>query len=250
MTQPRYHISPESVEELQGASRWAGGDGLSPRDLNLLAYYSLPVVNYLAEEQPDIIIGCDRGARLFALAVKSMWTELTDSPIPTIDRKVHFAKISAGEVADYAPLYETLTSRIGAIITSAVRDGERAGHELSDGVRPKLLFIDDWTHGGGTYDLTQRVAAENDVQADFAVIEDRLPYERNARVIAGSRMYEKGYDGSKWLDRDMFLSLPFLVGIDYDANHDPRVQRTKESKDVRRQLGYAVKRVAKYIEIQ
>lgn len=66
-------------------------DVLHIEDLPRLA---VPIVDFIEEEKPDIIIGCDRGARLFALAVHSMWRELHTEKFPTLDGKLHFARVS------------------------------------------------------------------------------------------------------------------------------------------------------------
>src|SRR5690606_814517 len=70
----------------------AGAGDLTPADLAKMA---VPVAGFIKETQPDVVVGCDRGGRLYSLAVYSLWGERNPKKrFPTLDGKLHFARLS------------------------------------------------------------------------------------------------------------------------------------------------------------
>lgn len=114
-------------------------------DIEQLPSLAIPVVNLIDNERPDIVIGCDRGARLFSLAVKAMWRELHDTPLPTVDNTMRFMRISSNYIGR-----RMLKNDLGEIIQSSTQS-EVSAQAL------KILFIDDWTQTGAAYDAIQSV---------------------------------------------------------------------------------------------
>ncbi|HEY1085172.1 MAG TPA: hypothetical protein VGE34_00415 [Candidatus Saccharimonadales bacterium] len=113
---------------------------LEVTDLPRLA---LPIVDLIADKQPDIIIGCDRGARLFTLAVKAMWRELHQKPLPTLDHTIRFTRVKSNYTGrkmlkkDLTDIFQSYSEPINELV------GERA---------LRMLFIDDWMQTGAGRD--------------------------------------------------------------------------------------------------
>src|SRR3989304_8887640 len=61
------------------------------KDLPVMA---VPVVKFIDTTQPDVVVGCDRGAGVYALAVHSMWGKIQEQRLLTLDGKMHFARLS------------------------------------------------------------------------------------------------------------------------------------------------------------
>lgn len=136
-------------------------DRLKPEDLPELA---LPVLEFVERVQPDVVVGCDRGGRMFSLAVHAAWRATRPGkPFPTLDGKIHFTRISKTEDE------EILSQKMGDIIQSAVTQGLQRGNKHDEG-NLKILFIDDWVVGGGTKRLAERLAKAHGATAYFATM--------------------------------------------------------------------------------
>lgn len=103
-----------------------------------LPHLAEPIVGFIDENRPDIVVGCDRGARLFSLAVHTMWHELhPDERFPTFDGSIHFTKASSNysgrlHLKNYlAALFETFDKKT-----------------KSEVPEPHVLFLDDWIDKG------------------------------------------------------------------------------------------------------
>ncbi|HEX8226897.1 MAG TPA: hypothetical protein VF572_03455 [Candidatus Saccharimonadales bacterium] len=76
---------------------------------------------------------CDRGGRLYGLAVHAAWRETRDGkPFPTVDSKVHFARISKTEDP------EVLQGKIDQIVEGSLRAATGRGKELDEGEELKV----------------------------------------------------------------------------------------------------------------
>lgn len=133
-----------------------------PEDLPEMA---LPVLEFMEDVQPHIVIGCDRGGRLFGLAMHAAWQHTRDGqPFPTLDGKLHFARVSKSEDPD------VLQEKIDEIVKSSKQFGKQRGNELADNEQLRVLFVDDWVIGGGTMRLAQRLMKKHNAQTYFAVM--------------------------------------------------------------------------------
>lgn len=135
---------------------------IKPEDLPEMA---LPVLEFIEDVQPHIVIGCDRGGRLFGLAMHAAWQQTRDGqPFPTLDGKLHFARVSKSEDAD------VLQEEVDEIVETTKQFGKFRGNELADGEQLRVLFVDDWVIGGGTMRLAQRLMKKHNAQTYFAVM--------------------------------------------------------------------------------
>lgn len=137
------------------------GAALQPEDLPNLA---LPILEFIEDTQPHIIIGCDRGGRLFSLAIHAAWQHTRDGQLfPTIDGKIHFARISQSENTD------VLQDKVDEIVVSAKQMAAQRGNAIDD-EQLRVMFVDDWVIGGGTMRLAQRLVNKYGAKTYFAVM--------------------------------------------------------------------------------
>lgn len=135
---------------------------ITPEDLPNLA---LPILEFIEDTQPHLVIGCDRGGRLFSLAIHAAWQRTRDGQsFPTIDGKIHFARVSKSE--DEGVLQE----KVDQIVASVKKEASQRGIELPDDEQLRVMFVDDWIIGGGTMRLAQRLVKKHGAKAYFAVM--------------------------------------------------------------------------------
>ncbi len=140
----------------------ASGKQINAEDLPTMA---LPVVEFMKEVQPHIVVGCDRGGRMYSLAVHGAWRQVTEGePFPTLDGKIHFARISTTENE------AALQGQFDRLVAAAKAQARMSGQELPDDEQLRVLFIDDWVCGGDTRRLTQRLASSHGARSYFAVM--------------------------------------------------------------------------------
>lgn len=166
---------------------------LEVADLPRLA---LPVVEFIDKERPDIVIGCDRGARLFSLAVYSMWRELHDEKFPTLDGKLHFAKVS-NSLSKHQQ--ETQMQNVIA----------RSGADTKRDEPLHALFLDDKANFGNTNMTTrQRFSA---AYRDLHRVSFVTMFGNYGDLIASDEEYRRTYNDD-----------PSKIGIDYEFQLDKR----------------------------
>lgn len=222
-------------------------NGVSDYDADRMAHYSVPIVNYVNELKPHVVIGCDRGGRLFTLAVKQMWKELLpDEPFPTLNGGVDFAKITWA-FSERRNVYENMLRRVSEIIDTAVKQGEKHDRTVEPNDKIRVLFIDDWTYSGRVEKLVRRMADDLDFEPYFAVMEDHADGD-DVVVSASGRMEESRFE--KTLSEP--LSTSSNTGVMYDENYAPKpyVRESYEYDNVRearRKLGKSVRRVAQHV---
>ena len=174
-----------------------------PEDLPVLA---LPVLDFIEDAQPHVIIGCDRGARLFSLAVHAAWHQTrSGKPFPTLDGKLHFARVSKDED------FDTMQQRIDQIIDASRQHGQQRGHKIGDDEQLRVLFIDDFTTTGKTKKLSEKLMARHQAQTHFAV------------------MCGPGADATGSLTQNRVVSWrddPREIGVDYVTDYEPRSEGT------------------------
>lgn len=130
-----------------------------------LPEFALPILEFMETVQPHIVVGCDRGGRLFGLAIHAAWRETRQGkPFPTLDGKLHFARISKSEEQT------VLQEKIDEIVEASKLLGSQRGVEIPSGERLRVLFIDDWVIGGGTKLLAQNLMKQHDAETFFAVM--------------------------------------------------------------------------------
>lgn len=133
-----------------------------PEDLPEMA---LPILEFMDDVQPHIVIGCDRGGRLFGLAMHAAWRETRGGQaFPTLDGKLHFARVSKSEDPD------VLQEKIDEIVDASKQFGKQRGNQLGDDEQLRVLFVDDWVIRGGTMRLAQRLMEKHGAQTYFAVM--------------------------------------------------------------------------------
>lgn len=92
-----------------------------------------PIAHYIHDIQPDYIVACDRGARLFALAVFRLYNKLYGR-LPTVDGTLRFRRISKTNSQ------EATEAHLQPLVEEMLRHRKR----------PKVLVLDDWVAGGMT----------------------------------------------------------------------------------------------------
>lgn len=118
-----------------------------------LAHMAIPAASFVQHEQPDIIVGCDRGGRFFSLAVHNTISKQEETKIPTLDEDFNFARLSKSMSQD------DFTNEIRRVIKRNVRKGGRQTTTIN-GNRPKLMFIDDWMYSGRTREMIHTALKE------------------------------------------------------------------------------------------
>lgn len=201
-----------------------------------LAEMAVPIVDFIREVRPHIVVGCDRGGRLFSLAVHATWRELEgNAPFPTVDGKVHFARISKSETES------VLQKHFDVLVAKAHRQAEIRGASLDD-EKLRILFIDDWVAGGGTRRLTERLAAPHGAQTYFA-------------VMRGGRADVSGMPGDNWAkpawsDDSETIGVNYVsISVEdeeggYQTVDSVQALRNDSSRRVRRRMYGAVKQLS------
>lgn len=197
-----------------------------------VAEMAIPVVGFIEEKQPDIIIGCDRGARFYGLAVYRMWRKLQNGQrFPTLDFSTRFTRLSTSLER------EITTEALRRIIANSFREAEIKGTHMHT---PKLriLFIDDIIASGRTrthifQSLDQ--ALKDNFHSDLSAI------DVNFAIMCGQRADVTGKDrvvGWSWNDK------PNVIGIDYKKDGTPIVKMKRKAIEGRRALYEACEMVA------
>jgi hypothetical protein len=189
------------------------------KDLPVMA---VPVVGFIDRTQPDVVVGCDRGARLYALAVHSMWGKSQEQRFPTLDGKMHFARLSTSFGLDVT------SEALANILEASKREADRQGKRIN-GKRPRIMFIDDLIASGATREQIMRSLQEigvlPKVDVSFAVM-----CGSGADVTGSGRRVS-----IPWHDD------PDVIGVNYTRDGQPIAVRTEEARKVRRQLHRATR---------
>lgn len=202
----------------------AGAGDMTASDLAKMA---VPVAGFIKETQPDVVVGCDRGGRLYSLAVYSLWGERNPKKrFPTLDGKLHFARLSTS-VDD-----EAIDRSVARIVNQSTKQAKMTGKPVN-GERPRILFIDDWIVSGATrehiFASLERLGLKDDVEVNFA-------------VMCGGKADASGGDSDKdvpWHDD------PRVIGVDYaKRSAEPFPVRTKAARKVRQAIHQETKKVA------
>jgi hypothetical protein len=192
-----------------------------------LAEMSIPVVGYINQQQPDVVVGCDRGGRMYSLAVHAMHGEVRDAAqkFPTLDGKLHFARLSTSLETDVT------AQALADILRVSVQEARRQGRGIN-GERPRIMFIDDWISSGATRrqinESLDRLGQADQVDVSFAVMCG------SGADVSGGKLKA----GVPWQDN------PALIGVDYTKKGEPVAVRTEQSRKIRRDIHAATKRVA------
>lgn len=190
-----------------------------------LPVMAVPVVRFIDKVQPDVVIGCDRGARLYALAVHSMWDKLKgdEQRFPTLDRTIHFARLSTSLGLD-------VTSKaLAQILEKSVQEAKRQGKGINR-KRPKIMFIDDLIASGATREQIIESLKEIGVLPEVDV---------SYAVMCGS--------GADVTGNGRRVSIPWLdnadvIGVNYTKGGKPFPVRHQDARKVRRQLYIATRK--------
>jgi hypothetical protein len=194
-----------------------------PIQITELPVMALPVVDFIDFTQPDIVVGCDRGARLYAVAVHALWGKIKNNleRFPTLDSKIHFARLSTS-------LGLRVThDAIKRIIAVSAKYSKSIG-KATNNERLRILFIDDWISSGATRDHIRQSLSDmgilNKIEVNFA-------------VMCGSSADVSGGHGKvnvPWQDN------PNYIGVNYTKDGFPFRVRTNEAKKARLELHQAI----------
>lgn len=190
----------------------------------------LPILEYMKETEPHIVVACDRGGRLPGVALKAAWAHTQETPFPTLDTKLHFARISRSE--DFA----SMQTRIKSILATSHANNRQSTKALSDFDALRMLFIDDWSVSGQTRELVQRLAAEHGATASLA-------------VLCGNKsdFSAKPHIPSAIGSLTTWRNSPREIGVDYSTstlNTAAVALHTLESARNRREIHASAKRLA------
>ena len=191
-----------------------------------LAQMALPVVGYIDQTQPDVIIGCDRGARLYSIAVHSMYrARHPKERLHTLDSKIHFARLSTS-------LSINLTSAALREILDNSLKAARQRRKSLNGKRPLIMFIDDWIVSGATrkhiLESLKELGISSKVDTSFA-----LMCGPSGNVTGNSKPASV-----PWHDDEA------SIGVGYTDKGIPYPTDTREARQIRRILHRAVKQTA------
>lgn len=196
-----------------------------------LAEMTVPAVGFIGKRMPDVVVGCDRGGRLYSVAVHGMWVQLRGStmPFPTLDSKLHFARLSTS-------LSQQVTQEaLGNILERSGMEGSARG-KRRNGDKPGIMFIDDLIHSGAT---RERIlfSLGNIVDLDSVDVSFIVMCGSGADASGtGSRVY------SSWYDK------PENIGVEYNYQGNPSPLRTGAELSVRREIYAAIKEHARNIK--
>ncbi len=190
-----------------------------------LAAMTLPVVDYIGAQNPDIVIGCDRGARIYSFAVYSMWQRRQRERFPTLNGDINYARLSTSLAPD------VVTTVLHQVIKNALQEGERQNHPATN--PPKIMFIDDWISSGATrrhiLGAIKEMGILDKVDIRFVV----MCGEGADATGATKRVHIPWHDD------------PNVIGVNYDANGCGVAVRTEESRNIRYEVRQEVRKVAR-----
>ncbi len=193
-----------------------------------IAAMTVPVVRFIEDTQPDIVIGCDRGARIYAIGVQAMWSQLHSERFPSLDTSLRFARLSTS--IDRADISRALAR----IIHTSMEEGKQWNNDWN-AKRPRLLFIDDWIVSGKT---------RKHILESLEVINVLPGCDVSFAVMCGGSADASGRIDPvtvPWHDD------PTTIGINYTKTGQPFPVRSKEALNIRRKLHNAVKSLARTI---
>jgi len=224
---------------LQSSLRYVELGSIKPEDLPNLA---LPILEFIEDTQPHIIIGCDRGGRLFSLAIHAAWQQTRDCQrFPTIDSKIHFARVSKSEDEN------VLQEKVDHIVASAKQMATQRGIELPDDEQLRVMFVDDWVIGGGTMRLAQRLMKKHGAKTYFAVM-----CGNGADATGQSNLHTN----VAWHDRPEEIGINYLSSL-YENPDGTVVQRQevlavhgKEAIRNRKRIQAAAKVLQKVVQLE
>lgn len=224
-TQPLTSLPISAFSKYQGIDL---SDEITPEGLVDLAE---PVLSFIDRIKPHVIVGCDRGGRMFSLAVHALWhAQHPGEPFPTVDGKIHFARISKAEDP------KDVQAQFDKIIELAKSQGRNRGMQESELDQLRILFIDDWVNGGGTRRLTERLVGQHGATSYFAVMRG------GGADVSG--MPHDDWIKPGWSDRPEEIGVNYISLEENDTNvawqfgrtHKVVAIRSPRAKDIRRRM--------------
>ncbi len=185
-----------------------------------ISYVAYPIARFIAEEKPDYIIACDRGARIIALATHILYQELYGG-LPTQDHRISFRKISRKTP------FEMIRKQLEADVS----------HILTVVESPKILVLDDWIFTGKTRSWVNE-AIEDLSGGRAKVFFGVMLGKGNGIDISGDRNSFAFWDKRNKGD---------LVGVDYSSELFPFKTNSAEAIIYRKKLFKSVKAFAQRI---
>jgi len=191
-----------------------------------MALMSVPVVEFIDKLKPDIVIGNDRGGRLFSVAVKRMYKEIKDGSFPTADGKLHFGRFSKS-----LPISDAEGTLLNILERSA-KQALISGKDMN-GEKLSVLIIDDWVASGKTRRIIEK-AIDNLGLSDII--------ELSFAVMSGEGADASGSDSGTDINAAYFADKEDVIGVGYEGAY-PYPVRTKGSQRMREAIISAVKDV-------
>jgi|GEM_PF-5232010 pyrimidine operon attenuation protein/uracil phosphoribosyltransferase len=111
------------------------GDNSAPLSFRDVAELAVPVTDIVHAEQPDMVVANDKGARLFAFAVRQAWSQQRGGVFPS--GSIDFIRISRDDTSDQLP-----STQLDGILQRRTAAGL--------GAPRKTVFLDDWVYTGET----------------------------------------------------------------------------------------------------
>jgi hypothetical protein len=234
----RLYVVPEELRDIPCE---VGLSPDAPENLNYMAAYTIPVINYLDSHEPHIVIGCDRGGRLFSVAVQSMWYELRpDQSFPSVDGKVHFERISGSDAALNIEYRERLQQQLNNILVSGREHLSMHENISAERERLRVLFIDNCMINGRVKTLATELLAGHEADPYFAIMYG-LPIGPVTADVYGNT------EGFPRLDT-AGLDKPEQLGFEYTENGVLVPKPTESSENNLRRLHDSVKKVAAIVK--
>jgi len=172
-----------------------------------LPYITRPIVEYLHNVRPSVVIAGDRGGRLFGLSAFYSWKKrFPGEPFPTLDGKLHFARVSSrsAEKRDVKRAVHFTLRQAG--LTDSYLHEEAA----KDGSSRKVVFMDDWAVHGGTFGRFLDAVKEYGVpktSVAYATMCGKRVYRRGVEHIIGDE--SRAPRNSDWNDRSYYAGVTF-----------------------------------------
>ena len=186
---------------------------------------AIPVVTFMKRVKPDIVVGCDRGGRMYSLAVRGMQRRTKKSYDQDKDGSMHFARLSKS----LDP--KVIRASIQEIVESSLLEARKQGKRVDEG-KLKFMFIDDWVTSGTTRDMIIR--ALKDIGLSTFGFYFVVMCGHGADATGSTRsFYPKWQNDTK------------LIGVYYNDQGEPFPIRTKEAIRVRKKLYKAANALAK-----
>ena len=223
---------------------------INERDIPIIARR---VVEEIHHQRPDAVIAADRGGRILAFATHYSWSKrYPDEPFPTVDKKLHIARISKSAMTKE----DAILSARDAFKRAGVASYEKESEEILAPKHPRVMLLDDWIYQGATFHLFKEAAELEGISArDISVAtmcgsRKKVVSNRHSRRPTHVRHFSpleyRSQGGSKWSDDSSSAGVHYK----YDEPFIPEVIRDGKARGIRREIIAEIDRYYKEYETQ